>query len=127
MLYEVITIPTLMYTLDIVSAKITQRLIKIAHEEGIISGDTAIGITGRAGITGQKPKLIIEMLSELEIWDNVSENIIFVEDGLAHGASVMARCMNCLGTPNIPIGGKRNGPCILAQRIKRQKEMGMIK
>ncbi|MBB6066972.1 methanogenesis marker 14 protein [Methanococcus maripaludis] len=120
-------LPTLMYTLDIVSSKITQRLIKIAHEEGIINGDTAIGITGRAGITGEKPKLIIEMLSELGIWDNVSENIIFVEDGLALGASVMARCMNCLGTPKVPIGGKRNGPCILSQRIKRQKEMGMIK
>jgi hypothetical protein len=67
------------------------------------------------------------MLSELDIWDDVSKNIVFVEDGLALGSSVMARCMNCLGTPKIPIGGNRNGPCILGQRIKRQKEMGMLR
>jgi len=39
----------------------------------------------------------------------------------------MARCMNCLGTPKVPIGGNRGGKCILGKRMKWQKEKGMIK
>ena len=55
------------------------------------------------------------------------ENIVFVEDGLALGSSVMARCMNCLGTPKNPIGGNRGDGCILGERRKWQKQRGMIK
>lgn len=120
-------IPTLLYTLDIVSAEITKRLVHLANEKGIVNEKSAIGITGRAGITGEKPKLIIEKLRELSIWDKPEENIVFVEDGLALGASVMARCMNCLGTPKNPIGGNRGDPCILGERRKWQKMKGMIK
>jgi hypothetical protein len=42
------------------------------------------------------------------------------------GAAVMARCMNSMGTPLIPIGGKQGGACILGQRRKMQKQKGMI-
>lgn len=33
----------------------------------------------------------------------------------------MARCMNSLGTPRIPIGGNRGDRCILAERLKYHK------
>jgi hypothetical protein len=42
------------------------------------------------------------------------------------GAAVMARCMNSMGTPHIPIGGKQGSGCILGQRRKLQKQKGMI-
>ena len=120
-------IPTLLYTLDIVSAEITKRLVTLANQKGIVNEKTAIGITGRAGITGEKPKLIIEKLGELNIWEKPGENIVFVEDGLALGSSVMARCMNCLGAPKNPIGGNRGDGCILGERRKWQKQRGMIR
>jgi putative methanogenesis marker protein 14 len=124
---EECNVSTLLYTLDLVSAEIAKRLVEFAYKKGLVNEKTAIGITGRAGITGEKPNLIIEKLKELDIWDNVEENVVFVEDGLALGASVMARCMNCLGTPNVPIGGNRGGGCILGLRRKWQKEKGMIR
>ncbi|ENN95676.1 methanogenesis marker protein 14 [Methanocaldococcus villosus KIN24-T80] len=126
-LYEKSNLSTLMLCLDYVMAEIVRRLVDLAHREGLISEKTAIGITGRAGITGKKPEIIIEKLKSLGIWENVEENVVFVEDGLALGAAVMARCMNCLGTPKVPIGGNRGGGCILGLRIKWQKEKGMIR
>ena len=120
-------VPTLLYTLDIISAEITKRIVALAKEKGLVSDKTAVGITGRAGITGEKPKLVLEKLNELDIWKKVDDNVVFVEDSLALGASIMARCMNCLGTPKVPIGGNRGGKCILGKRMKWQKEKGMIK
>ena len=120
-------IPTLLYTLDIVSADITKRLVKLAHTKGIVNEKTAIGITGRAGITGEKPKLIIEKLGGLNIWDKPEDHVVFIEDGLALGSSIMARCMNCLGAPKNPVGGNRGDRCILGERRKWQKQKGMIK
>ncbi len=120
-------IPTLLYTLDLVSSEITKRLVKLAYDKNILTNKTAVGITGRAGITGEKPKLIIEKLGELNIWDKPEDNVVFIEDGLALGSSIMARCMNCLGTPKNPIGGNRGTPCILGERRKLQKSKGMIR
>ncbi|HID47495.1 MAG TPA: methanogenesis marker 14 protein [Methanococcaceae archaeon] len=120
-------VPTLLYTLDVVSAKITERLVKLAWDKGLISDKSAIGITGRAGITGNKPRLIWERLDNLGIWDKTEDNLVFVEDGLALGASIMARCMNCLGTPQNPVGGNRGDRCILGERRRWQKERGMIR
>ncbi len=120
-------VDTLLYTLDILASDITYRLVKLAYDKKVLTSKSAIGITGRAGITNEKPYLIIEKLKKLEIWDNVENNVVFVEDGLALGASIMARCMNCLGTPKNPVGGNRGDPCILGERRKWQKERGMIR
>ncbi|HPJ30808.1 MAG TPA: DUF2114 family protein, partial [Methanothrix sp.] len=79
--------------------------------------DTAIGITGRAGISGNKPELILEEIEKLGLYDQPERNIVFVDDGLARGAAVMARCMNSMGTPKHPLGGLRGGGCILKKRI----------
>ena len=72
----------------------------------------ALGITGRAGITGRKPELILQAVQDK------FENVVFVEDGLALGSAIMARCMNSMGTPKFPIGGKQGGRCILKDRMK---------
>jgi putative methanogenesis marker protein 14 len=107
---------------DKVMAEVVSRLIKVASEENLIFEDTTIGITGRAGITGNKPKLILEYLEEANIGQDIDKKVVFVDDGLARGAAVMARCMNSLGSSQKPLGGKHGGKCILPQRIKLQKK-----
>jgi putative methanogenesis marker protein 14 len=105
---------------DEVMAGVVCRLIKVAKEEKLVFEDTTVGITGRAGITGNKPKLILECLDKLNLAPKIDERVVFADDGLARGAAVMARCMNSLGSPKSPLGGRRGGKCILAQRIKLQ-------
>lgn len=106
--------------IDEVMADVVCRLIKVAKEANLVFEDTTIGITGRAGITGNKPKLILKCLENLNIAPKIDERVVFVDDGLARGAAVMARCMNSLGSPQNPLGGRHGGKCILAQRIKLQ-------
>ncbi|BDZ66820.1 hypothetical protein GCM10025860_02680 [Methanobacterium ferruginis] len=106
---------TLFATLDHVSATIVKRLIKEAADEGVIEEGSILGITGRAGITGRKPELVLEFAKDY------FDDVLFVSDALAMGAAVMARCMNSMGTPHIPLGGKQGGPCILGQRRKLQQ------
>jgi putative methanogenesis marker protein 14 len=106
--------------IDEVMANVVCRLIKVAKEENLVFEDTTIGITGRAGITGNKPKLILECLEKMNLAPKIDERVVFADDGLARGAAVMARCMNSLGSPQTPLGGRHGGKCILAQRIKLQ-------
>jgi len=108
---------TLFAALDVSAALTTRRLIQVAIEEGLVSGKTAIGITGRAGISGNKPHTILEEIGKLKLYDEPEKNVVFVDDGLARGAAVMARCMNSMGTPRNPLGGTRGGRCILKKRI----------
>ncbi|MDD1775306.1 MAG: methanogenesis marker 14 protein, partial [Methanobacterium sp.] len=105
-IYEETGIHTLFATLDHVSALIVKRLIEEAIDENVIAEGSVLGVTGRAGITGRKPNLILEYAQDY------FENVIFVADALALGAAVMARCMNSIGTPKVPLGGHRGGPCI---------------
>jgi hypothetical protein len=94
-------------------------------EEKLVTDKTAIGVTGRAGITGNKPSLILEEIAKLGLYDEPDRNVVFVDDGLARGAAVMARCMNSMGTPKNPLGGLRHGKCILKQRMDYEKKKGM--
>jgi putative methanogenesis marker protein 14 len=113
---------TLLATLDHVSALIVRRVLEILMSEGIVSEKYTIGITGRAGITGLKPYLILKQVDELGLFkDDVNRRVVFVEDGLALGANVMARCMHSLGTPSNPLGGNRGMACILGLRAEFQK------
>ncbi len=107
--------------IDEVMADVVYRLIKVANDEGLVFPDTTFGVTGRAGITGNKPHLILEKLDPL-IPGNIDEKVVFVDDGLARGAAVMARCMNSLGTTFNPLGGHTGGKCILGQRMKLQNK-----
>ncbi len=110
--YDADGLPTLLSTLDYVSTNIVTRLLDVAFEENVIVPGSALGITGRAGITGRKPQLILESVQDR------FDNVVFVEDGLALGSAIMARCMNSMGTPKVPIGGKQGGRCILKDRMK---------
>ena len=108
------------HVIDEVSASITERLVGIAKEEGLLLPNTKIGITGRAGITGRKPELVLHKLSNL-FGRNMENEVIFADDALARGAAVLGRCMHQFGTPSNPIGGIQGGGCILGERVKKQK------
>lgn len=99
--------------IDYFYAYYIKRLIEQTKKEKLISSNMTIGITGRAGTTGQKPQLINRYLEN-------KHDIIFVEDGLSLGALMMSRCMNSLGTPVNPIGGSKNGYCIMQQRMSKK-------
>lgn len=107
-------------TIDVVMSKVFRRVVELIAEEGIFSENMAIGVTGRAGITGEKPQLFLNELIELGLYKKPEKNIVFVDDGLARGAAVMARCMNALGNPKNPLGGTRYGKCVLKKRIEYQ-------
>jgi len=93
-------------SLDLVSALMVERIVKLAIEHQLISGNTSIGLTGRAAITGCKPYLILKSIEKLGIFSEPRDHVVFVDDGLARGAAVMARCMNSMGVPKIPSGYK---------------------
>lgn len=124
-LYKSKGVKTLFGTLDLVSAHMARRLIEVGIENGLVTERTAIGMTGRAGISGNKPCLILDEIDKLGIYDRPEKNVVFVDDGLARGAAVMARCMNSMGTPKNPLGGLRQGKCILRQRMDFESEKGM--
>lgn len=109
---------TMFATLDMVSAMMVERFVKLAMDNKLISEKTSIGLTGRAAITGCKPYLILRRIEKLGIYKVPVEKVVFVDDGLARGAAVMARCMNSMGVPKNPIGGIRGGRCVLNQRIE---------
>lgn len=109
---------TMFATLDLVSARMVERIVKIAIENKLVSEKTSIGLTGRAAITGCKPYLILKSIEKLGFFKDPGEQLVFVDDGLARGAAVMARCMNSMGVPKNPIGGIRGGNCVLKQRIE---------
>ncbi|KYH38196.1 MAG: hypothetical protein AYL30_005750 [Candidatus Hecatellales archaeon B24] len=109
--------------IDLTMVKVACKIIEIALSQGLIDRKTSIGVTGRAALTGAKPKLFLEQLSRLGLYgrDEVDRQVVFVEDGLALGASAMARCMFRLGTPENPLGGNRGGRCVLSERLKKLK------
>jgi putative methanogenesis marker protein 14 len=109
---------TMFATLDLVSARMVERIVKLAIENKLVSEKTSIGLTGRAAITGCKPYLILKSIEKLGFFKEPREHIVFVDDGLARGAAVMARCMNSMGVPKNPIGGIRSGGCVLKKRIE---------
>ncbi len=115
-IYQSSGIHTLFATLDHVNAMVVKRLIEEAFQEGVIESGSILGVTGRAGITGKKPELIMEYSQKY------FKETLFVSDALAMGAAMMARCMNSLGTPKNPVGGKQGGPCILGARRKLQQK-----
>jgi hypothetical protein len=116
-------IETLLAVIDQTQANVVQRILSIVDSEGHIFENTSLGLTGRSIITGQKPKLIVEnlQLKNGELWVS-SHDLIFVEDGLAMGAAVAARCMNSMGTTRNPMGGRKGDRCIMAERMKLQKK-----
>ncbi len=106
--------------IDELSACVVEELVGIAKAEGLLLPNTKIGITGRAGITGRKPEIILEKLSRL-FGRRMDTEVIFADDALARGAAVLGRCMHQFGTPENPIGGVQGRGCVYGKRVKRQK------
>ena len=119
-IYEDYGLGMLYSVIDWVSTGIAERTINTAFTKGLINDKVSIGITGRAGITGNKPNHILKVIREMGLYGKPEEYVVFVDDGLARGAAIMARCMNSLGTPKNPFGGLRGGKCILGQRMRLQ-------
>ncbi|MDH4213205.1 MAG: methanogenesis marker 14 protein [Candidatus Thorarchaeota archaeon] len=111
----------LLALIDRLQAWIVQRIVSIAESENLLLDATSLGLTGRAITTGMKPKIISEglRLNNGELW-TTSHQLVFVEDGLAMGAAVAARCMNSMGTTRHPMGGRRGDRCIMAERMRLQ-------
>lgn len=107
-------LPTLLATMDHVSAGIVKRVLDVAFAENLIVEGSVLGVTGRAGITGKKPELILEYAQDK------FKDVVFVEDGLALGSAIMARCMNSMGTQKNPLGGCQGSKCILKKRMQAQ-------
>ncbi|MHA1576597.1 MAG: DUF2114 family protein, partial [Candidatus Thorarchaeota archaeon] len=113
----------LMALIDQVMVQLVQRLVFLAETEGYVLDATSLGLTGRAITSGKKPILISNTLLKNDggIWTD-SHQLVFVEDGLAMGAAVAARCMNSLGTIHNPMGGRKGDGCIMGARMKQQKK-----
>jgi putative methanogenesis marker protein 14 len=109
---------TLNEVVDLVCTRMALRLVDVTAEQGLVPRNSSIGFTGRAAISGRKPEYILEGIIERNLFDNPQDHVVFVDDGLARGAALMGRCMNSLGKPKHPIGGVRDGPCIMSRRIK---------
>lgn len=109
--------------LDYVQATLVKRLVSLAEDNGLITGATSLGLTGRAITTGYKPQIVTESLrlDDGTLWTE-HHQLVFVEDGLAMGAAVAARCMNSLGTRENPMGGQKGDNCIMNERIRLQRE-----
>lgn len=106
--------------IDETMSEIAVQLIDCIQKEGLLTEETCIGITGRAGTTGAKKEKTIQKLKSRQILDDPEKRLVFAEDGLARGAAVMARCMNSMGCPANPIGGRRGGKCIMQERRELQ-------
>ncbi|MFW9932464.1 MAG: methanogenesis marker 14 protein [Candidatus Thorarchaeota archaeon] len=108
--------------IDSVQSVLVQRLVSLVEKNGLVLTETSLGLTGRAITTGGKPQIIVSTLSTHDgsPWID-SHQIVFVEDGLAYGAAVAARCMNSMGTRHNPMGGRRGDKCIMGARMKQQR------
>ncbi|TFG30334.1 methanogenesis marker 14 protein [Candidatus Thorarchaeota archaeon] len=113
----------LLVFIDYLQTLIVQQILNVAESENLIANETSLGLTGRAITTGQKPQLVSKKLklNSGELWIK-SHQLVFVEDGLAMGAAVAARCMNSLGTTRHPMGGRKGDRCIMAERMKLQSK-----
>jgi len=115
------TIDYLYEVIDGIQARVVERILKIVEAENLIFDDTSLGLTGRAITSGTKPEKIAKYLKlgSGEFWTE-NHQLVFVEDGLAMGAAVAARCMNSMGTIKHPMGGRKGDKCIMAERRKLQ-------
>ena len=118
--YQRYGLSTMFAVVDTVCADMARRMVKVAMDENLVTEKSAIGFTGRAAITGCKPRMILNQIKKMGLYDSPENNVVFVDDGLARGAAVMARCMNSLGTPKNPLGGSRGNRCVLKERMDLQ-------
>lgn len=111
----------LLALIDAVQVHLVQRLLTVAETKGLILPSTSLGLTGRAVVTGRKPEILAEnlKLADGTLWTD-NHDLLVVDDGLALGAAVAARCMNSMGTRSNPMGGRKGDACIMGARMKLQ-------
>lgn len=121
-IYKTYQLDGLLMALDLVQAHLVSRLVSLAEENNLILDNTSLGLTGRSITTGFKPDIITSTLVKKDesLWID-RHQLVFVEDGLAMGAAVAARCMNSMGTREHPMGGRKGGKCIMGSRMKLQR------
>jgi putative methanogenesis marker protein 14 len=112
----------LMALIDSVQVELVQRLLTVAEANELILPSSSLGLTGRAIVTGRKPELLAEKLKLRDgtLWTE-NHDLLVVDDGLALGAAVAARCMNSMGTRSNPMGGRKGDACIMGARMKLQR------
>ncbi|HJJ55541.1 MAG TPA: methanogenesis marker 14 protein, partial [Methanocorpusculum sp.] len=105
--------------IDQLCSQIALKIVDLCHDNKLLPLNSSIGFTGRAIISGNKPLYILNGLKLRGYYeDDPISHLVFVDDGLARGAALMGRCMNSLGHPKCPIGGVRDGKCIMNKRQK---------
>jgi len=122
-IYKGYQLDGLLMALDLVQAHLVNRLVSLAEGHNLILDNTSLGLTGRSITTGLKPNIITSTLvkNDESLWVD-SHQLVFVEDGLAMGAAVAARCMNSMGTREHPMGGRKGDRCIMGSRMKLQRK-----
>jgi putative methanogenesis marker protein 14 len=112
----------LVAAIDGIQADIVQRIIEIVDGRGLVLKETSLGLTGRAILGGRKPEILSAnlCLADGTRWLK-DHQMVFVEEGLAMGAAVAARCMNSMGTRHSPMGGRKGDKCIMPERMKLQR------
>ncbi|MDF1539413.1 MAG: methanogenesis marker 14 protein [Candidatus Thorarchaeota archaeon] len=122
-IYQGYQLDGLFRTLDLVQARLVCRLVSLAEQHNLILDNTSLGLTGRSITTGLKPDIITSTLIKKDesLWVD-KHQLVFVEDGLAMGAAVAARCMNSMGTHEFPMGGRKGDRCIMGARMKLQRK-----
>lgn len=80
-------------------ASVARRLVQVGVEEEWWPARRLWASPAERGSAAASPALIIEEIDKLKLYDEPEKNVVFVDDGLARGAAVMARCMNSMGTP----------------------------
>jgi len=115
-------IDEILIIIDNIQAHLVQRIVSVASSANLILPETSLGLTGRAITTGTKPRIISKKLRINDKSWTDTHHLLFVEDGLAIGAAVAARCMNSLGTRTNPMGGRKGDGCIMGARMNLQKK-----
>ncbi|MFW9849349.1 MAG: methanogenesis marker 14 protein [Candidatus Thorarchaeota archaeon] len=123
--YEELGDDGLLMVIDLVQVLLVKRIMQLAELNSLILKETSLGLTGRAITTGLKPDIIASTLTigDGSLWTD-KHQLLFVEDGLAMGAAVAARCMNSMGTKEHPMGGRKGDGCIMDARMDIQKSDG---
>ena len=122
-IYDNLGLDGLLMAIDLVQALLVNRLVSITEANELILDTTSLGLTGRAITTGNKPSIVASSLTKKDdsLWVD-SHQIFFVEDGLAMGAAVAARCMNSMGTREHPMGGRKGDKCVMGARMRLQRK-----
>ena len=94
---------------DRVCAEMALRLVDVAVHENLVPPNSSIGFTGRAAISGNKPYLIVDGITERGIYDDPIDHLVFVDDGLGRGQPSWAGACAPWGSRGTPSAASGEG------------------